>query len=58
MNKQADPLNQGRRPSPDNRGLDKENPKDVDEEAAKVNRNTDALIKQVDKSKKGNKPVR
>ena len=51
MNKQRDPLNSGRRPSPDNRGLEKENPKDVDEEAAKVNRDVDALVEQVEETK-------
>lgn len=51
MSKQGEPLNSGRRPSPDNRGLEKEKPKDVDEEAAKVNRDVDALAEQVKTTK-------
>lgn len=43
MNKQVDPLSTGRRPSPDNRGLEKEKPRNVEEEAAKVNRDIEEL---------------
>lgn len=51
MSNQGEALNTGRLPSPDNRGLEKEKPKDVKEEAAKVNRDVDALIEQVEETK-------
>lgn len=55
MKKPTSPLENGRRPSPDNRGLAKERPKDVEEEAAKINRDVDALSEQVEKDMEKNR---
>lgn len=51
-----DPVDNSRQPSPDNRGLSKEKPKDVDEEAAKINRDVDALVEQLESPKKRKRP--
>lgn len=51
-----DPVDKSRQPSPDNRGLSKEKPKDVDEEAAKINRDVDALVEQIEAQNKRKNP--